>query len=273
MNKSERTARRLLRWYPRSWRETHEVEFLALLEDSMSDRPFWPGRFLNVAASGVRLRSSEFRRSPRRVLYSSSTTIVAVVLAIALATNGFGLFSSSGPSKGVMPYDPPRGPTYKEIPDYVAVYVNAQTTGYTPKAYVAVSKGAANAPLLGRVAPVYASNLTTLLGHEYPDIGFVPKGQSPWAQPCYQASTFSTSASGTVTTSTLPCPSTLLVLPKVAGMVTPTAVGELSGLGVQVVIVNVRSETVPPGRILGTSPRAGVKVHGRQSVLVYNSIR
>ena len=240
MNRPVRNARRLLRWYPRSWRETHEAEFLALLEDSMSDRPFWPGRFFNVAVSGIRLRSAELRRSPRRALYPSSATVV-VLLVIALATNGFGLLSSPSPSKGAMPYDPPRGPTYKEIPDYVAVYVNAHTTGYTPKAYVAAPNGAVNGSLLGRVAPVYASNLTTLLGHEYPGIGFVPTGQSPWAQPCHRAATISTSANGTVTTSTFPCPSTVLVLPKVSGMVTPTAVGELSGLGVDVVIVNVHS--------------------------------
>jgi len=246
MNRSERTARRLLRWYPQSWRETHEAEFLALLEDSMSDRPFWPGRFVNVAANGVRLRSAELRRSPRRVLYSSAA-VPLLVLAIALATNGFGLFSPPGPSKGTMPYDPPKGSTYKQIPDFVAVYVNAHTTGYTPKAYVAAPSGARNAPLLGRAAPVYASNLTTLLGHEYPGIGFVPAGQSPWAQPCHMESSGSISANGTVTTSTLPCPSAVLVLPEVAGMVTPTAVGELSVLGVDVVIVNVHSESVPPG--------------------------
>jgi hypothetical protein len=171
-----------------------------------------------------------------------------------------------------MPNDGPKGPAYKAIPDFVAVYVNAHTTGYTPKAYVAAPDGDVNATLLGRVAPVYASNLTTLLGHEYPGIGFVPIGHSPWAQRCYQESSISTSARGTVTTSTFPCPSTVLVLPKVAGMVTPTAVGELSGLGVDVVVVNVHSKSVLPGHIVATSPRGGAKVHGRQQVLVYISV-
>jgi hypothetical protein len=196
-----------------------------------------------------------------------------MVLVIALATNGFGLLSSPGPSKGAMPYDQPRGPSYKEIPDYVAVYVNSRTTGYTPKAYIAAPSGARNTPLLGRVAPVYASNLTTLLGHEYPGIGFVAVGQSPWTQPCKEESSGSISANGTVTTSTLPCPSAVFVLPTVAGMVTPTAVGELSGLGVSVVIVNVHSKSVLPGHVVATSPRGGAKVHGRQSILVYISVR
>jgi len=36
--------------------------------------------------------------------------------------------------------------------------------GYTPKAYVSAPNGPDNDPLLGRIAPIFASNLTTLLG-------------------------------------------------------------------------------------------------------------
>jgi hypothetical protein len=214
-----------------------------------------------------------YRRRRRRNRWIQAVSLVAVILVTTLATNGFGHFPSPVPTKGTVPYAPPKGPNYKSIPDYVAVYVSARTTGYTPKAYVEAPNGASNTPLLGRAAPVYASNLTTLLGHEYPGIGFVPKGQSPWTQACHQESSESISADGTVTTSTLPCPSAVLVLPKVVGMVTPTAVGELSGLGVDVVIVNVHSKSVPPGHIVGTSPRGGSKVHGRQPILVYISVR
>jgi hypothetical protein len=172
-----------------------------------------------------------------------------------------------------MPYHENASTPYNEIPDYLAVYVNAETIGYTPKAYVAAPDDSTNTPLLGRVAPVYAANLTTLLGHEYPGIGFVPKGQSPWTQPCHEESTVETSANGTVTSNTTPCPSSEFVLPNVSGMVTPTAVGELSGLGVSVVVVNVHSTAVAPGHIVGTSPRGGDEVHGRQQVLVYISVR
>jgi hypothetical protein len=170
-----------------------------------------------------------------------------------------------------MPYDPPKGVPYDKIPDYLSVYVGPGKIGYTPKAYLAAPNGASNTPLLGRVAPVYESNLTTLLGHEYSGIGFVPLGSSPWAQPCRIENVMEKTTSGTVI-STIPCPSTTFVLPDVDGMVTPTAVGELSGLGVSVVVVNVHSATVPPGHIVSISPTGATTVHARQQVIVNNSI-
>jgi hypothetical protein len=267
---NDRRARRLLRWYPTSWRETHEAEFLSLLEDSFADRPVWLRRYLSVVRSGLRLRTSELRTSHHRLLLSSAVPLV-IVVGVALATNGFGLLASSAPTKGAMPYDPPRGPPYKKIPDYISVYVNSTTTGYSPKAYFAAPNGATNTPLLGAVAPVYAANLTTLLGHEYPGIGFVTVGKSPWSQPCSPEYTYSTSAGGVVTKTAIPCPSEVIVLPHVVGMVTPTAVGELSALGLNVVIANVHEGV--PGHIFRTSPPGGASAHGRQQIVVYISVR
>jgi hypothetical protein len=170
-----------------------------------------------------------------------------------------------------MPFDPPKGAPYNKIPDYLSVVIGPKRIGYTPKAYLAAPNGASNTSLLGRVAPVYASNLTTLLGHEYPGIGFVPLGSSPWAQPCRVENVMEKTASGTVI-STIPCPATTFVLPDVDGMVTPTAVGKLSGLGVSVVVVNVHSATVPPGHIVSIVPTGGSTVHARQQVIVNNSV-
>jgi beta-lactam-binding protein with PASTA domain len=79
-------------------------------------------------------------------------------------------------------------------------------------------------------------------------------------------------AAGGQTVTTIPCPSTMLILPNVVGMVTPTAVGELSGLGVGVVIQNVHSSSVPVGHIVSTSPRGGATVHARQQVVVDISV-
>lgn len=272
MSTRERSARRLIRWYPRAWRASHEEEFLALLEDSLADRPFWPGRTLNIAFSGLCLRASELHRSPRRVLFTSSAPLVGLLLVVGVATNGFGLLSARVPTKGPMPYDPPKGPAYKRIPDYLSVYIGPHRVGYTPKAYLAAPNGAGNAPLLGSVAPVYASNLTTLLGHEYPGIGFVPLGESPWSEPCRVASVINRNADGTVTTSTIPCPSTTFVLPNLVGDVTPTGVGRLSGLGVNVIIQNAHSRVVRPGHIISTSPKGGSMVHARQQVIVRISV-
>ena len=272
MNSPERRSRRLLRWYPRSWRETHEDEFAALLEDSILDRPFWPGRSLNIVMNAMRVRSIELRSSHRRMLLATSAPLVVSAVAIGLATNGFGLFSVSGPSKGPMPYSPGKIVAYNKIPDYLSVYIGPNEIGYTPKAYIAASNGSSNDPLLGRIAPVYASNLTTLLGHEYPGIGFVRLGSSPWSLSCKPESTYANNPHGGQTITAIACPSTTLVLPNVLGMVTPTAVGELSGLGAGVVVQNVQSTSVPPGHIVSTSPEGGTTIHAREQVVVENSV-
>jgi hypothetical protein len=171
-----------------------------------------------------------------------------------------------------MPYNPGRNVPYNKIPDYLSVYIGPNEVGYTPKAYLSAPEGSDNDSLLGRIAPIFASNLTTLLGHEYPGIGFVRLGTSPWVLSCNPESVFSETAGGVQTITTTPCPSTTLVLPNVAGMVTPTAVGELSGLGVGVVIQNVHGSSVPIGHIAWTSPRGGATVHARQQVVVGISV-
>lgn len=276
MRSEGRRARRLLRCYPRSWRERHVDEFLALLEDSISERPFWPRRTIDIAAHGLRLRSAELRSalrtSRRRVLIGSSASLVVVVGALAVVTGGFGDLGASGPTKGQMPYEPGKTVPYSSIPDYVAVSIGPNMIGYAPKAYVAARNQSIGNSLLGRPVPVYASNLATLLGHEYSGIGFVAVGKSPWSQPCQLESVIEVSQSGKTVT-TIPCPSTTIVLPNVVGIVTPTGVAELSTLGVFVDVLNVHSRTISPGHITSTSPPAGTVVHARQAIVVGNSAR
>jgi PASTA domain len=276
VSSEERRARRLLRWYPRSWREKHADEFTALLEDSIAERPFWPRRAADIALHGLRLRSAELRSvllaSRRRAVIGSSASLVVVVGALAIVTGGFGVLGTPGPTKGKMPYEPGKSVAYSSIPDYVAVSIGPNTIGYTPKAYVAAPDGSSSNSMQGLPAPVYASNLTTLLGHEYSGIGFVPLGKSPWSQPCHVETVTEVGLNGQ-TSSTIPCPSTMIVLPNVIGMVTPTAVGELSGLGVAVVVQNVHSQSVSPGHIVSISSPAGSTVHARQAVIVDNSVR
>jgi hypothetical protein len=205
-------------------------------------------------------------------LIGSSASFVVVVGALAVVTGGFGVLGTPGPTKGKMPYEPGKTVAYSSIPDYVAVIIGPNTIGYTPKAYIAVPNGSSGNSLQGLPAPVYASNLKTLLGHDYGGIGFVPLGRSPWSQPCH-TETVTEIGPGGETLTTIPCPSTTIVLPDVIGMVTPTAVGKLSGLGVAVVVQNVHSEAVSPGHIVSTSPSAGTTVHARQPVVVENSVR
>ena len=55
---AERHAARLLRWYPRPWRERYGEEFAALLMEEWAVRPRSPGRSANVMASGLVARLS-----------------------------------------------------------------------------------------------------------------------------------------------------------------------------------------------------------------------
>jgi hypothetical protein len=51
-------ARRLLRWYPRSWRDRYGEEFAELLISDIEERPQAPGRTLDVVRGGVVARLS-----------------------------------------------------------------------------------------------------------------------------------------------------------------------------------------------------------------------
>jgi hypothetical protein len=54
-----RRAERLLRWYPRPWRDRYGAEFAELLVSEIAERPRSPRRSLDVARGGVRARLAE----------------------------------------------------------------------------------------------------------------------------------------------------------------------------------------------------------------------
>jgi hypothetical protein len=56
---AERHAGRLLRWYPRAWRERYGEEFAELLMEEWSERPRCARRTANVMASGLVARLSD----------------------------------------------------------------------------------------------------------------------------------------------------------------------------------------------------------------------
>ena len=103
VRRPEQRAHRLVRWYPASWRATHAEEFAALLEDSMTEHPFWPRRGLDIAIQVLRLRSLPLRdrlTTRRGELLGGAVAMVIAVAALAAATSGFGLIAQSAPSKG-----------------------------------------------------------------------------------------------------------------------------------------------------------------------------
>lgn len=56
MSRAEKRARRLLRWYPRAWRERYGNEFSELLLADIDERPRSRSRALDVARRGVAVR-------------------------------------------------------------------------------------------------------------------------------------------------------------------------------------------------------------------------
>jgi hypothetical protein len=69
------------------------------------------------------------------------------------------------------------------VPDFVPVWGRDGTTvaGYIPKAYLLGSTmpTVTSSRPVADILPVYADDLTTLVGHMYPDRGFVPLGVDP----------------------------------------------------------------------------------------------
>ncbi len=68
MKPSDPDAAKLLRWYPRGWRERYGEEFLAMVEDSLDGRrPRWRLR-LSVAWAGLRERGHRARLTGQKAL-------------------------------------------------------------------------------------------------------------------------------------------------------------------------------------------------------------
>jgi hypothetical protein len=89
----ERRARRLLRWYPRSWRDRYGAEFAELLIAEMDERPRSWRRTLDVARSGLLARCtatglSDHELPPREQFRASLATLCCAVAVLG----GLGMF-------------------------------------------------------------------------------------------------------------------------------------------------------------------------------------
>jgi hypothetical protein len=87
-----RRAMRLLRWYPRSWRERCGEEFVDHLEQEFADRPVDLGRSLNVAYKGLVARVGDLGLSgsganlggQTRAALGTSLAFIALMVVIML---------------------------------------------------------------------------------------------------------------------------------------------------------------------------------------------
>ena len=154
---------------------------------------------------------------PHRGSHWKATLIGAGALGLALSSAAWAGLTvgparaatgASAPTVGTIP-DSAWGPggqvDLSQVPDFVPALSDGRVVGYVSKtqlfpstpvaspdrsqattglstyhAPTATDQAAANAKL---VKTVYASNLTTVVGHMYPGIGFVPDGQTPPAMP------------------------------------------------------------------------------------------
>jgi hypothetical protein len=97
-------ALRLLRWYPRSWRERYGEEFLDHLEQEFEDRPKSLGRSVNVVVKGLVARFGDMSLSnsaanplaqPRAALGTSFALIaLMVVVMLDFWSRAMGAWSS-----------------------------------------------------------------------------------------------------------------------------------------------------------------------------------
>jgi hypothetical protein len=81
----ERAAKRLLRWYPPTWRERYGDEFTELLIADVSERPNSSGRTLNIIGSGLLARLSDVGLTGRALEGPDQTRASLAVLTCSLA--------------------------------------------------------------------------------------------------------------------------------------------------------------------------------------------
>jgi hypothetical protein len=228
--------------------------------EGMSPSRLIVGLFGSAAREWVRL----LVRRPRQLAF------VALVMAIVLLCGGTLIVHHSYGSTLTVRNMPTVGGriTLKGgklvMPDYIKVGVGdkGRIVGYEPSSYL----------MLGGVAPVYARDLHTLVGHEYPDVGFVPLGVIWTSLPCrVHVDAIDIGPTGKSATS-IACPSTTETVPTVVGSFTPTAMGALSGASLSPVIKYIHSDTIAAGHIVTVAPKSGTKVPARSVVTVVSSL-
>lgn len=200
-------------------------------------------------------------------LSQTSTLAIGIGLVVAGSATAGVLIPSKGPIpvavNGTLPWN--------LVPDYVSVTgPNGKIVGYAPRSDVLIAPSLVGKPVPNGSGstpiPVYARNLTTLVGHMYPGVGYVPLGTAPSSVACRPEFVIN----GT-TTQSIPCPTVSVTLPDLIGVSTPTAAGELSGLFVLVDVVNDSSSSAPKGTVISMSPGPGSVVPARSVVMIRNS--
>lgn len=191
--------------------------------------------------------------------------LVVVSAGVAIAVAGGAAAATLHPTKGPVP-EVHGTPDFAAAPDFISVSSGGKVVGFVPRRYVIPQRaGAPSAPSV--VAPVFGSNLKTVVGHLYPGVGYVALGTNPNSVECKTISVYD----GSATTSTIPCPSVVETVPDIIGLSTPAGVVQLEERGLLANVVNAHS-SVPRGHIVRVSPAAGSREPARTEVTVVNSL-
>lgn len=264
---------RLVRWtlrlHPRRWRARYGSEVLDLADECGEAGHASTTRLVaGLCASGGR----EWVRSLRR------QTLPAAVVSITLAVlaGGVLLLSHQDAGSGGATARPAAASPRISVrdgrvvsPAYVPVMGQGTIAGYVPAADLF---GPPQRPGVDTIAPVYKADLHTLVGHWYPGVGFVPLGKRTTAVVCMDARTGALTAIGTWVSTPIACPSTTETVPQITGMVTPTAMGLVSGASLGATIRYLHSAVVPAGHVIAVSPRPGSHVPARSILRIESSL-
>jgi hypothetical protein len=265
---TDRSIRWAIMLHPRKWQNRYGDEVSDLSQELREAEGQSSLRIvfgLLVSATREWARVARLRR--RRVALCTAIVLVLVVGTVGGLDLSTGQRTEHGPSVGG-PISFAHGKV--KAPDFIAVIGKGKVAGYVASSYLFPLTP--NDPHAGEVAPVYARNLHTLVGHEYPGVGFVPLGVSWTSLPCTTEEITAAPANGEVLTTSIACPSTIETVPNVVGMVTPTAMGMLSGKSLTPDITYVRSDSVAAGHIVSITPSPGTKVHARSIITVVSSL-
>ncbi len=131
---------------------------------------------MNLAQPRRRLASSRARNLRR----ASVAPVLLFLLGFGVAALGIATAADAAPTKGRIPDEAflSNGDIdSNRVPLFVAVWGRDETiAGYVPREYIL---GLPDAPNW----PVYGDDLKTIVGHMFPDRGFVPLGVDPESIP------------------------------------------------------------------------------------------
>jgi hypothetical protein len=197
-------------------------------------------------------------------------TSAIVAIAVSLGVGG-SVAIAVDLTKGAVPIESNGTLDLGQAPDFIIVVGGSgQVVGYVPRSDLVPQSANASMPVSGdgQLLPVYGPDLSTLVGHLYPGVGYVKLGVMPTTISC---PTLTTTEGNGLNTS-VPCPSFSVSLPNIVGESTPVAAASLSKLGLTVNVVDVRSSTTPRGYIVSMSPISGSVVASRSIVTIENSL-